>query len=120
MVDILKATFKFTFTIVSSFLYKVTTWVSFSLGIWNLVCYFPDLNRQLCARIAPESYPKVGLGVKMFNWCNLGPFVLGRWLICYLDQNLGTFYARKLKLGVLLTQTLIFNSVLLRHAVGWG
>ena len=36
---------------------------------------------------------------------------------------LGTFYARKLKFGLQLTQTVTFNSVvelLLGHAIGWG
>ena len=39
------------------------------------------------------------------------------------SHNLGTFYARKLKFGLLLTQPKTYNYMLelfLGHALGWG
>ena len=48
-----------------------------------------DLNHQLCATVFPRSCPGVGLGIKV-----------------YTMSNLGTFIARKLKFGMLLTPDL--------------
>ena len=46
--------------------------------------------------------PGVGLGVKMYN---VG-FYIDIYVFIFLDgHDLGTFYARKLKFGMLLTQT---------------
>ena len=56
----------------------------FEVEIWYTT--YPDRNLQPCATFALESCPGVGLRVKMYN----------RW-------NLGIFYARKLKFGMLLT-----------------
>ena len=58
----------------------------------------PRPSLQCCARIATGSIPGVVLGVKIYN---IDIYVR----ISFGSHNLGTFCARKLKSGLLLTQT---------------
>ena len=51
----------------------------------SLVCYLPRPKSSVYAKVVPGSCPGMGLGVKMYN-----------------RSDLDTFYARKLKFGVLL------------------
>ena len=62
-----KFTFKFTLTFMSVFLLEVMTQVPVMLGSYIWYAIHPELNLQLCARVAPRSCPGVGLGVKMYN-----------------------------------------------------
>ena len=58
----------FTLTFMSVFLLVVITWVPFMpKKVWNLVCYLPELNLYLYARVAPRSCPRVRLGVRMYS-----------------------------------------------------
>ena len=59
-----KFTFKFTLTFMSVFLLEVMTVMLVSY-IWCAI--HPELNLQLCARVAPRSCPEMGLGIKMYS-----------------------------------------------------
>ena len=67
---------------------------------------YPDLNFQLCVKVASRSCPVVGIWVKIYNKSLV-------YIEIYTDiyisislggHKLGTFYARLLKLSMLLTQ----------------
>ena len=94
-------------------LLEVTTWVPFMLGSWTLVCYLPRPNLQLYARFAPGLCPGVGLGVKIYKCLqikvkvNVQVYTHTYVHLSLVGHYLGTFYARKLKFGMLLTQILL-------------
>ena len=73
--------------------------------IWYAI--YSDLNFQLCARDAPGSCPREGLGVKIYTNVQVYIQVYFHIYVCVSlgAHNLGTFDARKLKFCMLLTQT---------------
>ena len=57
-----KFTFKFTLTFTSAFLLEVIIYLgTFYTRVEIWYATYPDLDLQLCAKVAPESCPEVGL-----------------------------------------------------------
>ena len=109
-----------------TFLLEVITWTPFTLESWNWICLLQHLSLQLYVRFVPRSCPGVWTrGQNVHKYLQMFKFTF-KFTLAFTSafhKNLGTFYARKLKFALLVTQAKTFNSVLqlpLRHGLGWG